>query len=130
MQDAEQGLVNLSKRYENCIAAFIGIYIDKQGTSQRCDQTITLGAQAKKTAERLATRYDSAVVMGRRACPSRRLTWAYALEDAMRAKRLITRTIVAAVAAGSIATGIAVPVVAAAPAAPIAAMPAMIGYGG
>lgn len=39
----------------------------------------------------------------------RLLTSAFAMEDSMRAKRIITRVIVSAAAAGSIATGIAVP---------------------
>ena len=42
----------------------------------------------------------------------RLLTSAFAMEDSMRAKRLITRAILAAVAAGSIATGVAVPLAA------------------
>jgi hypothetical protein len=44
----------------------------------------------------------------------RLLTCAFAMEDSMRAKRLITRAILTAIAAGSIATGIAVPLAAAA----------------
>ena len=43
----------------------------------------------------------------------RLLTSAFAMEDSMNAKRIITRTILAAVAAGSIATGVAVPLAAA-----------------
>jgi hypothetical protein len=63
----------------------------------------------------------------------RLLTLAFAMEDSMRAKRLITRAILAAAAAGSIATGIAVPLVAAtAPAAGTVAVGAhsdAIGFG-
>lgn len=43
----------------------------------------------------------------------RLLTSAFAMEDSMNAKRVITRAILAAAAAGSIATGITVPLVAA-----------------
>jgi hypothetical protein len=42
----------------------------------------------------------------------RLLTLAFAMEDSMNAKRIVTRAILAAAAAGSIATGIAVPLVA------------------
>jgi hypothetical protein len=63
----------------------------------------------------------------------RLLTWAYALEDSMRAKRLITRAILAAVAAGTIAGGVAVPIATAvAPATgagTVVAGAKMIGYG-
>lgn len=49
----------------------------------------------------------------------------------MRAKRLITRAILATVTAGSIATGVVVPLAStAAPAAPVAAQPSLIYYGG
>jgi hypothetical protein len=64
----------------------------------------------------------------------RLLTSAFAMEYSMRAKtNIVTRIILAAAAAGSIATGVAVPLVAtAAPAATSAAAihPDMIGYGG
>jgi hypothetical protein len=63
----------------------------------------------------------------------RLLTSAFAMEDSMHAKRIIIRTILAAAAAGTIATGIAVPLVAAtAPAATAVAgtaKPDVIGYG-
>jgi hypothetical protein len=55
------------------------------------------------------------------------------MEDSMNAKRIITRAILATAAAGSIATGVAVPVVAAvAPSAPavVADDPGAIHYGG
>lgn len=64
----------------------------------------------------------------------RLLTSAFAMEDSMNAKRVITRAILAAAAAGSIATGVAVPLVAAtAPAAGTVATvahPDYVGYGG
>ena len=44
----------------------------------------------------------------------RLLTSAFAMEDSMNAKRIITRAILAAAAAGSIATGVTVPLLAAA----------------
>ena len=63
----------------------------------------------------------------------RLLTSAFAMEDSMNAKRIITRAILATVAAGSIATGIAVPLAtAAAPATATIAATATsnsIGYG-
>ena len=59
------------------------------------------------------------------------LTWANALEDSMRAKRLITRAILAAVAAGTIAGGVAIPVMTAVtPATTSVAGPAYVGFGG
>jgi hypothetical protein len=64
----------------------------------------------------------------------RLLTSAFAMEDSMHAKRIITRAILAAAAAGSLATGVAVPLVAAtAPAAPVVAShvtPDIIGFSG
>ena len=64
----------------------------------------------------------------------RLLTSAFAMEDSMNAKRIITRAILATAAAGSIATGVAMPLVAAtAPAAGtvvVAAHPDGIVYGG
>jgi hypothetical protein len=64
----------------------------------------------------------------------RLLTSAFAMEDSTRAKQLITRAILAAVAAGSIATGVAVPIATAvAPAAgtvAAVAQPDYIGVGG
>ena len=63
----------------------------------------------------------------------RLLTSAFAMEDSMNAKRIITRAILATVAAGSIATGVAVPLAAAtAPATAVVASAAQsnaIGYG-
>ena len=44
----------------------------------------------------------------------RLLTSAFAMEDSMRAKRIITRAILATAAAGSIATGVVVPLMTAA----------------
>ena len=43
----------------------------------------------------------------------RLLTSAFAMEDSMNAKRIITRAILATVAAGTIATGVAIPIAAA-----------------
>lgn len=48
--------------------------------------------------------------MGHRVSRLRLLTSAFAMEDSMRAKRIITRVILSAAAAGSIATGVAVPI--------------------
>jgi hypothetical protein len=62
----------------------------------------------------------------------RLLTSAFVMEDSMNAKRIITRAILAAAAAGSIATGIAVPLAAAAASsapAVVAAQPDAIHYG-
>lgn len=71
--------------------------------------------------------------MGRRVPRLRLLTSAFVLEDSMLAKtNIVTRAILAAAAAGSIAAGVAVPVMTvAAPAAAstVAAKPAIMPYG-